>query len=290
MIVYAEYAFLENFLLDAVLLYLALKCARGRVRVLNLLFAAAVGAGEALAFPLLPLPVWAAYFVKLLGGALIAVIAVSKGTKKTYFVVLVCFFLMTFALGGLLTAAYSFFRVEYAEGGGYLVEQAPVGLVLGAAGAFCVLATAFAKRLYRYRCEKRSVFACSLTSGGKRVHWKGFADSGNLLMFRGEPVCVVSAAAVFALFGRRPKEEGRIRIGTVNGEKETPVFRCDTLEVGGKRAQGAYLALGSVDSKEYQIILHTAFLEGEHETDRSVARILERAPWKRKRRPLSLRK
>lgn len=290
MTVYAEYAFLENFLLDAELLYLALKCARGRVRVWQLLLAAAVGAGEALVFPLLPLPVWAAYLVKFLGGALIAVLAVSKGTKKTYFVVLAAFFLITFALGGLLTAAYSFFNVSYAEGSGYLVEQAPVGLILGLAGGFGILIAVGAKRFYRYRCEKRAIFFCRLTAGKRTVNWKGFADSGNLLTFRGEPVCVASAAAVFALFGAHPKEEGRIRVGTVNGGRDSPVFRCDELEVGGKTAHGVYITVGEVASKEYSIILHSALLEGKHETFEHSENLAEPHPGQRKRRSLSLRK
>ncbi len=290
MVVYAEYAFLENFLIDAELLYLALKCARGRVRLWRLFLAAAVGAAEALVFPLLPLPLWAAYLVKILGGVLIAVAAVSKGTKKTYFVAIVSFFLMTFALGGLLTAAYSFFGVEYAEGSGYLVEQAPVALVLALAGGFCILVTLGARRFYRYRCEKRAVLPCVLSVGGKTVHWKGFSDSGNLLSFRGEPVCVASAAAVFALFGPHPRAEGHIRIGTVNGGRDSPVFRCDSLKVGEKVSEGALIALGAVESGEYQIILHTAYSEGEHEVVGNAESVARRAMGKRERRPLPLRK
>ena len=50
MVVYWEYAFLENFLLDGLLLFLAVKCARGRAGVFNLLLAAGVGAAEAILF------------------------------------------------------------------------------------------------------------------------------------------------------------------------------------------------------------------------------------------------
>lgn len=290
MVVYAEYAFLENFLLDALLLYLALKCARGRVRIWRLVLAAAIGAGEALAFPVLGLPTWAAYAVKILGGVLIAVLAVSKGTKKTYFVVTVAFFLLTFALGGLLTAAYSFFGVEYAEGSGYLVEQAPVGLVLGVAGMFAVLGVAACRAFYRYRCAKRNLFSCTLTAGKRTVHWKGFADSGNLITFRGEPVCVLSATAVFALFGGSPEAVGRLKVGTVNGEAERPVFRCDRLEINGRETQGAFLTLGELASEEYQLILHTALVEGKHETSETLEAVAGKHRREGKRRPLSLRK
>ena len=128
--VYIEVAFLENFLLDGVLLYLALACARLKISAWRLLLASALGAVEAIVFPLFPLPAWAAYLVKFMGGALLAVIA-AKGRPKQICIATAFFFLFTFALGGLLTAVYSFFGIQYEAGTGYLVEQAPAGLVAG---------------------------------------------------------------------------------------------------------------------------------------------------------------
>ena len=91
MTVYFELAFAENMLLDGVLLYLSLKCARARVRAVRLLLAAAVGGGEALLFPLVSLPYPLALLLKFLGGLLLALIAV-KGTPFTHFVAAGAFF------------------------------------------------------------------------------------------------------------------------------------------------------------------------------------------------------
>lgn len=267
--VYWEYAFAENFLLDGLLLYLALRAARGRVRWWNLLLAAAVGGAEAVVFPLFSLPTFAAYAVKLFGGLLLAVLAVSKGTKKTYLVTIAMFFALTFALGGLITAAYSFFRVEYAEGTGYLVEKAPVGLIVALAGIFAVLVTVGIKRGYRYQKLKRNLFPCIVEVNGKKAEWTGLADSGNLLLFRGEPVCVISAITALALFkGREPV--GRMTVGTVNGGTEKPVFVCDGLRVNGHDFGSCYFTVGDINTKEYRVILHTAFVEGINETDRLI--------------------
>lgn len=232
MVVYWEYAFAENFLLDGLLLFLALKCARNAVRPLRLIFAAAVGGAESLLFPLFSLPDRCAYAVKILGGILLVVIAVSKGTGKTYLVAGGAFFFLTFALGGLLTAAYSFFGVEYVEGQGYLIESAPVALVLAVAGIFTVLCFRAVSYLYRYRKLKAELFLCKLRSGEREVVWKGFADTGNCLTYRGKPVCVISAIAAFALFGEHPEEIGRITVTTVNGSRSSPVFACDSMEIG----------------------------------------------------------
>ena len=205
MVVYWEYAFAENALLDGLLLYLALRCVRLRVYVRRLFPAAAIGGAEAVVFPVLALPVWAAYTVKVLGGVLICLVAARAGWKKCAAATAV-FFALTFALGGLLTAAYSFFGVETADGTGFYVERAPVALIFAGAGSFLCAVLAGVRALYRYKKVQQNILPCTLAVGARRVTWTGFADSGNRLSFRGEPVCVLSAAAVFALSARlRPR-------------------------------------------------------------------------------------
>lgn len=273
MTVYIEYAFLENCLLDGLLLFLAGKCVRARINVLRILLAAAVGGGEALLFPLLNLPAWSAYPVKLLGGILLVLIALKRESGKTYLLAIVAFFALTFALGGLLVALYSFFATPYVEGEGYLVESAPVSLILAGAAIFAGLVYFFGARWYRYRSLKRNLFACTLSFGGKTLRLKGFADSGNCLAFRGEPVCVISPVAALALFRDSPPI-GRMRMDTVSGSRESPVF-VGTLGCGGKRFEHACFTVGQVQSGEYQLILHTAFVEAQGENFRSVKGMAE---------------
>ena len=61
MTVYIEYAFAENALLDGLLLYLALRCARLRVSGWRLALASAAGGAQSLLFPVLSLPVWLSF-------------------------------------------------------------------------------------------------------------------------------------------------------------------------------------------------------------------------------------
>ena len=163
--VYLEVAFLENFLLDGVLLYLALVCARVKPSVPRLLTASALGAVEAIVFPPCRLPGAAAYFVKIAGGLLLIAVAVPGKRFRPYWMTAAAFFLLTFALGGLLTAAYSFFGISYAETGGYLVEQAPVGLIVGATVAFFAAVCSGARAMYRYRRTEKNVLPCKLKAG-----------------------------------------------------------------------------------------------------------------------------
>ena len=205
MVVYWEYTSIGNALPDGLLLYLAVRCARMRARPWRLLLASAMGGAFAVIFPLLKLPVWAAYAVKLLGGVAIALVAASGRRFASYCVEVAAFFALTFAMGGLLTAVYSFFDIETTAGTGFYLERAPVSLVITGFGIFAVLVTAAARAFWKYRRMQRNIFACELSAGDCSVRWQGFADSGNCLSFRGEPVCVISAAGAFALFGAHPR-------------------------------------------------------------------------------------
>lgn len=271
--VYAEYAFAENFTLDFLLLFLAVKCSRAKTGGVRLPFAAAVGGAEALVFPLLPLPTWAAYLVKFLGGALLPLLAVKKGTKRTYFFAVLAFFALTFALGGLLTAVYSFFGVPYVEGQGYLVESAPVGLVLGLSALFFLAVFYLSRGFYRYRKLRSNLFTAELYHRGKTLSLKALCDTGNSLTFRGQPVSVLSPAAALLLFREETAPLGRIAVTTVNGSRERPVFACEELKIGGNTYKNALFTTGDVASKEYQIILHPSYPEETHEAVGSSANL-----------------
>lgn len=288
MVVYVEAVFAENSLLDGLLLYLSVKCARGKVRICNLLAAASLGGVQAIVFPLLDVPVWAAYLIKFLGGALLAVVAVRKGNGKQYLITVAAFFALTFALGGLLTALYPFFGIETVDGAGFYVERAPVALVFSVAMIFLIAVLKGAQALYRHRRIEQNIFVCVLEHGEKKVVWRGFADSGNCLQFRGRPVGVISATGAFALFGAHPKAVGWIRVGTVNGGTERPVFSCERLQVDGRIYSGVYLTIGDVGTR-YQLLLHTAWTEANNEHTRGAQTMAKQSAGRGKRRTLSLR-
>lgn len=269
MVVYWEYAFLGNALMDGVLLFLALRCARIRVRLWRLLLAGAAGGAFAVLFPLMALPAWAAYAVKVLFGVALVLAAASARRVGGYVRAVLFFFALTFALGGLLTAVYAFFGIETADGTGFYLERAPVTLILAGSAVFAVCVLFAARALWKTRVLRRNTVVCRLCAGGRSVQWEGLADSGNALTYRGEPVCVISAAGAFALFGAHPQAVGRMYIGTVNGGREAPVFRCDSLTAGGEEHRGVYLTVGDV-GRRFQIILHTAFTEGQHEHPRRI--------------------
>lgn len=260
MTVYIEYAFAENALLDGLLLYLALRCARLRVSGWRLALASAAGGAQSLLFPVLSLPVWLSYSVKFLGGALIAVIGCPSRRLKPHLWVCAAFFLLTFALGGLLAAVSSFFGAEFAEGRGFLIGRTPVSFVLAAAFGFFFGMAALVRFVNRRRAVARASVPCVI-EGRRTVHWDALYDSGNLLFFRGEPVSVLTPVAALALFGGA-KPVGRITMRSAGGEKTSPVFRVKKLTAGGKVWEGALFAVGEVGIPDRPVLLNAMLWEG----------------------------
>jgi len=292
--VYWEYAFLENFMLDGMLLRLALRCARVRQNTFLLLCAACLGGVQSIFFPLIPLSAFAAAIVKCLGGVTLAVVAVPHGSPpRVYLVTAVSFFLLTFLLGGILTALLSG-TGGVLSAGGYYMESAPFAFFAGVCVAFALLCRKGIARLFRYRGLKSWIFPCELVCGGRKVKWKGFLDSGNRLRYRGRPVCVLSPAAALALF-EKSACVGRLRVGTVNAERDAPLFSCEQMTLVCGREKRTYrdllFTVGEIASREYQILLHSALLSEEmNETTSFIESMAAKETGNGERHTLSQRK
>ncbi len=267
MVVYVEYAFLENFLIDWLILYLATLTARGKKSLLRISFSAAVGGLEAVIFPMLILPVIAAYAVKILGGILLVLLAVKRESTKKYLVTGIAFFAYTFVFGGALTAIYSFAQIEYVSGQGYIVEKVPIGLLLSTVGIFAVGVVFLIRYAFAFRQKQCALISCTLKNGRNSLSVKGLVDSGNLLYFQGEPVSVLSPQTAYVLFGNETFAH-TMSVTTVNGTRNLPLLRCQTVELGksGKTVRdNALFAIANVPTNDYKMILHTAWVEGMHE-------------------------
>ena len=111
--IYVEYALAENFLLDAMLLWLALKTARQKIIWGRISLAAALGAVFAVVFPLMRLGNVLAYLLKFAVGLLLCLISVKGKGAGRYAITAPIFFGYSFALGGALLALYSAFSLDY---------------------------------------------------------------------------------------------------------------------------------------------------------------------------------
>lgn len=270
MVIYIEYALAENFLIDSLLLYLALSSARKRVRWRRLCFAATVGAAFAVVFPLFPLPMPLSYALKFLFALPLCLLAFGrikgKEERGRYALTCVFFFAYSFALAGALFALSNGF---FANGSGYVIPRANVLFVLIGSAAFVCFVVAFIKKLWARRAVERLTYPCSIVYKQRRVETLGFFDSGNLATKNGVPVCFLSPDIAYdlrenELWERGERTEEGIVVATMSGERYLPVFRGSVeIEANGKRLKKEVYFAPSTNmlSRGYKILLHSRIFE-----------------------------
>lgn len=269
MVVYVEYAFAENFLIDSTLLYLAFHAIKVPISKTRLIFAATVGAIVALVFPFMPFTGALELLFKGATGLLICLLAFGRLKTRNevgrYALSVICFFGFAFAFAGGVFALSGDFAFE---NGSYKVFPVPASVILSCLLLFSFGCVRFIKKIYEKRALHGWIYDCFLLYGDKRLAKTGFLDSGNLAQKDGLPVCFVSPELIYELYGE--KAWGQVRdelaVCTLGGEKALPLYRGE-LEISTKektlKKEVYFSPSARMISREYSILLHSRILEEE---------------------------
>ncbi len=259
MTVYIEYAFIENFLLDGVLLWLSLRLLKLSVRPLRILLSSAIGGVFALLFPLLSLPNGLSLLLKISVGVQLCLLA--NGEKRNFLLFALTFFALSFLFGGALLPLLHGTKNAPAI-------YTPIGfLVLSA------LVLRLVKKLYARRSAAKRLYDCKIKAGGRSVAALGYYDSGNTAKKGGVPVCFLSAEIAYELFEKQllyGEGEGQVcdemAISTMSGEKTVRLLKgCLEIKTdGGTRViEEVYFSpTANMIQREYKVLLHASFEEG----------------------------
>lgn len=250
--IYIEYAFLENFFFDGVLLCLALYAAKIKIKWWKVGSSATLGGAFALLFPFLRLPDFLTSTLKIAVGGLLVLLTVDgmKTKKERGRCLLTCifFYLFSFGFGGTLLAVY---------GGEARVES---WLVFLGFAILAFLSVWLVRKFYAHRTVAKRVFPCRLFHGEKSVETQAFLDSGNLAQKDGVPVCFLSPDVFYELYGEEILE-GRgqvcdeIAIATFAGEKTVRLYRGE-IEIE-KIKRGVYFSPSkNMIGREYKASLN----------------------------------
>ena len=190
--IYVEYAILENCLVDGALLYLAQAAARMKVSFARLLISSAVGGGFALLFPLLSLPPFLGWLLKLLCGALLCVIALKKQKGGgRYALTMLLFYAFSFCFGGGLLFVLQGTGAEYyTVAGGGVVTRVPVGILLASVAVFTAVCRWGIRKLYARKsifglvCESSDVHKVLLAMGIKNTGQENLSGSWGIFSYR----------------------------------------------------------------------------------------------------------
>ena len=160
MTVYLDLIILDNFAADFALLYLAVKTARGEVKLWRLALTALAGTALAVGYTVFTLyytlPPAVEIFVKYGVAALLPVFASKYKKKSTLAIAVGAFLAYMFALAGLLTALFSDPQIE--EGGGaltYTIGGVPSGVLV----ACTVLFVAAAKKTVAKIAKRKKILS-----------------------------------------------------------------------------------------------------------------------------------
>ena len=263
MVVYVEYAFLQNFLFDGALLYLSLKGARSIIKKGRLILSAALGGVFAVVFPLLRISAVLAFLLKTAVAFLLCMIVTpplkSKRDWGRYALTVFFFFVFTFGCGGALTAAFS----DFCKG------CAPYALVFVGFGVCFFIGGYGMKRLYKKRLIQRCIYDFAVYVDGKRQIVRGFLDTGNVSFKNDLPVCFVTPDLFYDMFGVRlmtleKREELVVR--TLGGEKRSVLEKGELalLDKKESKRQVVYFSpMANMLSREYKMIVGASVMDGE---------------------------
>ncbi len=264
MVVYIEYAFLENFLFDGVLLALAGFAARIKLRPWRILLSAAIGAGFAVVFPLLILPTFLSVFLKISVGFLLCLLSFDRLKSKKdwgrYAFNAALFFLFTFSFGGVLTGVYEGFLT------GKTAEKVPAWFVFLGFSLTSFALLLLLRKIYEKRAVHAFIYPCKLLFMGRKIETRGYFDSGNLATKEGVPVCFLSSDLFYDLFWAEDTGQvcDEMAITTVAGEKKIPLYKGILRIKTDKKweEKEVYFApTANTIGREYKLILNVRTLE-----------------------------
>lgn len=252
-----EYVLLDNFLIDAMLLYITNKIIKHPINRLGLITASMFGAGFAVLSPLIPVDgIWAVMVKFGVAGTMVFML---DFTFKKILLKFCLFCGLTFAFGGTLIAVFNFLGVSVYDSLyiGY-VSTLPLGTILVSAIVFFVMVMRGIRAVFFRRQFRENTCEIEITVNRKSAKILGFVDSGNVLRTSlGKSVIVVNEDTLAYWFS--PYERVEIMMGKQNllshcedltvsslgGEYKIRAFDCQITVLG----KGKESALGVAPNK-----------------------------------------
>ncbi len=260
-----EYAAAENFTIDFTLLYLSFMTLKLKPKKRLIALSSLAGTLFAIVFPLFKLNGAISVILKLLAGALMAVISLKTGSFKRYLSVTLVFYAYTFLLGGALFSLYFFFGTELI-GENYLISRLPVGAVLCGAALLFFFVHILIRVVYARVKLSKTLCDCDISYGGNTLRVKALMDSGNLLTVNGRAVSLISLASALSLSEELLfKANECAEVNTVSGKSKILLFQADEIKIylGDKvnRIEGAVLGISrGLHSGDYSLILNSEYI------------------------------
>ena len=245
--VYVEDVFIDNFVIDFLLLFLTSRILHLNAKKRLLVLGALIGVLGTVLSLLFSLSGITAILYKIILSAVLVLCITPTTNLKKFFLAHITFITLTFVFGGLITAiSLNFGKPIITENGETLYELGlPMGIILGtiSLGAFAIIK--FIKSLQKRLVQSSFYCTATLFDNDKKIKIRAFIDSGNTLIdpLTQKPVMFISYQSFSKIFQDIPialvmlkkpvpalKNSHYISLGTITNQKSSAlVFTVDKI-------------------------------------------------------------
>ena len=261
MIVYAEYVFINNFLIDYLLLKASVTITGSQTCLKRLLICSFLGALFATALPFVQ-NIKGLSLIKVFVGFTMAFNSCKWYKLNNHLLTVGCFF------------AVSFFTVGVYLSFSYLLGFSKFSVGLSLLSVLPVVLVVFVIKNYSLSIRRRQkflslVYDCKITVGKKVFLTKGFLDTGNRVYLNQKPVimCAKKISKELCLVANT-MDTYALNLTTFNGQREIKAIKNVRVEIYFNGAWHIYkdVAVGLSDRRlEYGLILHNDLFLGEYD-------------------------
>ena len=182
MIIYLDVIFLENIVINYIILYITGLISKSIIKQKKILLGAAIGATYSIIYYLLKLKIYSCFIIKIILSIVIIYIAFNSNNFKELFKKVLLFYLTSFVFGGAAIATIYMANsqnITILNGvlvGNYTVKTILIGIVV----AYFTIIIAF--KIIKTKISKKDLLCdISITLNNKEIKTKAMIDTGNLL-------------------------------------------------------------------------------------------------------------
>ena len=182
MTIYLDLIFLENIVINYIILYVTGLISKSKIKQKNILLGASIGAIYSIIYYLLKLKVYSIFIIKIILSIVIIYIVFKSNNFKDLFKLVLLFYLTSFVFGGAAIATIYMVNsqnITIQNGvlvGSYTIKTILIGVIV----AYFTLIFAF--KIMKSKLTKKDLICeICVTLNKKRIKTKALIDTGNLL-------------------------------------------------------------------------------------------------------------
>ena len=182
MIIYIDIIFIENIIMNTIILYVTAIILKQKVKIIRLIISAVIGSIYSILMYITKLNIYSSIISKFILSVVMAYVAFKPNDVKKIFKQIIIFYLTSFTFGGVAFALLYFVRPEdILYQNGVLIGTYPIKMILaGGILGFIIITIAF--KNIKSKLSKQDMFCdVKLKLEEKTLSFKAIIDTGNFL-------------------------------------------------------------------------------------------------------------